>query len=209
MDDGFRGNRELLDVFRAHDVTPTVFVATGIVGTRRRFWTSVPDDPAEVERLKRVPDADRLATLARAGFSETAESDVRTALSREEIEESRGVFDVQSHTVFHPILARCTDERARAEIFGSKEQLENEYGIDVYAFSYPNGTAADFTDRDVRLVAEAGYLCAVTTEPGSNATGDDPFRLRRIGLSDEATVTEAIVQASGVSAWLRRLFVRG
>ena len=57
LDDGLRSNRELLDVFRKHQLTPTIFTCTGIVNTHRRFWWTAPiENDNEIERLKRIPD---------------------------------------------------------------------------------------------------------------------------------------------------------
>ena len=38
LDDGWAGNARLHDVCDRFDLTPTVFVCTQVVGTRRRFW---------------------------------------------------------------------------------------------------------------------------------------------------------------------------
>lgn len=47
------------------------------------------------------------------------------------------------------------------------------------AFAYPYG---DYNDRCVNMVKEAGFLCAVTTEPGKAKPGDDPLLLPRVRM---------------------------
>src|SRR5674476_1094300 len=85
LDDGFCSNYALLDVFRKHHVTPTIFICSGIVGTNRKFWTLAVGNRDEKERLKRVHDEARLQALASLGYTETASFAERHALSRAEI----------------------------------------------------------------------------------------------------------------------------
>jgi len=112
----------------------------------------------------------------------------------------KAVTDFQSHTVFHPILPGCSMERARREIVESKEALESEHGLKIYALAYPNG---DYSEREVGLLHNAGYTCGLTMDPGFNDSKTDAFRLRRVALSDDAGVNEVIVKTSGLWALLR------
>jgi peptidoglycan/xylan/chitin deacetylase (PgdA/CDA1 family) len=198
FDDGNASNFDLREPLRRHGVRPTLFVCSGIVGTLRRFWFHHADD---VERLKRVPDADRLSILAAAGFDANAESAPREALSDAEIEELAPIIDVQAHTVTHPILPRCTDDRARDEIEDGKRQLEQRFGFDVYALAYPNG---EYTEREVALARAAGYRCALAVGGRTNPRRADLFRLQRIAIGDEDGVDELLVKASGLWSWLER-----
>ena len=88
-------------------------------------------------------------------------------------------FTVGAHSRTHPILSALEPETARAEIDGSRSDLQQMLGQPVLDFAYPNGRFADFSDTIIRLVAEAGYRCAVTTEPGTVRRGDDRLALRR------------------------------
>ena len=88
-------------------------------------------------------------------------------------------FSVGAHTRTHPILSLMQPDAARAELEGSREDLEEVLGRPVDDFAYPNGRFNDFNESTCRLVAEAGYRCAVTTEPGTVRRGDDRLALRR------------------------------
>jgi peptidoglycan/xylan/chitin deacetylase (PgdA/CDA1 family) len=87
-----------------------------------------------------------------------------------------GLVDVQAHTRTHPWLPHVDDDRARDEIAGSKADLEEQLGHPVTVFCYPAGL---YGDRDVRLVREAGYRAALTTDPGVNHPDQPRERLRR------------------------------
>ena len=91
----------------------------------------------------------------------------------------RHPFTVGAHSRTHPILSALEPESARAEIDGSRKDLETMLGQPVLDFAYPNGRFSDLSDTTCRLVAEAGYRCAVTTEPGTVRRGDDRLALRR------------------------------
>jgi peptidoglycan/xylan/chitin deacetylase (PgdA/CDA1 family) len=88
-----------------------------------------------------------------------------------------------AHTRTHPILSRlATVEQLQAEIGGSKLRIEQEAGVKVRHFCYPNGTPADFTPQIVDVVRAEGYSTAVTGNPGVNRFGANPFELNRIAV---------------------------
>ena len=83
-------------------------------------------------------------------------------------------FDIGSHTMEHPILGLCDGKVAREEIEKPKEILEDMTRVPVRAFAYPNGRPdVDFNHQHVRMVRQAGYEYAVTTQWGG-ATVDTP-----------------------------------
>jgi len=195
IDDGHRSNFALQDVIVKHEVPVTIFVCSGIVGTRRRFWFMHDAASSAVQLLKGVPDADRLAALTRMGFEETKEFGDRQALSALELNELKASVDLESHTVLHPILPRCSPERAETEIKKSKRDLQRLLASEVYAFAYPNG---EYSERELRFVEDAGYKCAVTLDRGFNSEKTAIFKLRRICIPDGAGRHELIVKVSGM-----------
>ena len=203
FDDGRRGNHELFELLARLGVPATIFLCAAVAGTGRAFWFNHVDDPGH---LKRISDQDRLDHLAGVAFDESGVGSEAEALSDEEIREMLGpVIDFQSHGLSHAILTRCGDDKARQEIVESRAQLASRYGLDVYAFAYPNG---DYSGRDVALVREAGYRCALTVEQGYNTAATDPYRLRRICIDDTDGVDELVVKTSGVWGIVRRLLDR-
>jgi poly-beta-1,6-N-acetyl-D-glucosamine N-deacetylase len=181
LDDGYAENVTLRDVFARFSVVPTVFVCTGVVGTGRGFW------------FRHVGDA---------AFDPGEERAVREALSDDEVRELAAVADIQAHTVTHPILPRCTAEQAESEIAGSKRDLEQRFGFDIYAFAYPNG---EYTERDAQLVRKAGYSCALAVGGRTDNGSADLYALPRITVDDHDGVDELVVKASGVWPWLERV----
>jgi peptidoglycan/xylan/chitin deacetylase (PgdA/CDA1 family) len=89
-------------------------------------------------------------------------------------------MEIGGHTISHPILSTLTDQQARTEIGGGKEQLEAITGHPVKLFAYPNGRPGrDFTDRHVALLKEFGFIAAVTTARGTARRETDLFLLPR------------------------------
>jgi peptidoglycan/xylan/chitin deacetylase (PgdA/CDA1 family) len=185
LDDGHRGNIDLLEVFRRHGVVPTIFLVTQVMDTSRHYWWTECGDP---EPLKLVPNAERLKRLFHEnGFLQTREypSSERQGLNGDEIGFLSSYVDFGSHTQFHPILPMCTLGEARDEILLSKRDVERMTGRKCSHFSYPNG---DFSEREIELLRAGGYRSARTIDAGWNKRGGDLFRLKIIGAPDRGSV---------------------
>ena len=201
LDDGHASNRALLPVLRKHHVHPTVFLCTGIVGTRRRYWFKHPRARSEVARLKTLSNKERLERLRQLGFEEHKEFEDRQAMTWDEVEEMREIVDFQPHSIFHPILPRCDEATAREEIAESRKQMETKgYKADIFA--YPNG---DYSTREKQITRESAYRCALSIDAGFNTSNTDLFALRRIGIPDQGGTAELLVRVSGVWSFFRVL----
>jgi peptidoglycan/xylan/chitin deacetylase (PgdA/CDA1 family) len=199
LDDGHAGNAALEPVLREFAVRPMIYVCSQIVATNRHFWFR--DVGSHFPRLLNVSDEERRQFLSRRlDFVESAEHAERHALSRDELVDLRDVAHFGSHTQWHPVLPACSDAVARAEIYTSKADLEELLDQPCLHFSFPNG---DYSDRDVELVREAGYLSARTTDFGWVGPGADPFRLPILALPDDASVNVLAAYFSGILALKR------
>jgi glycosyltransferase involved in cell wall biosynthesis/peptidoglycan/xylan/chitin deacetylase (PgdA/CDA1 family) len=197
LDDGHAGNVELLPTFRRFGIRPTIFICTAIVGTHRKFWFTVEGLPGnERFRLMSVPDHERLEALKQRGFTPEREYDgPPQALSLEEMTRLLPDVSFEAHTRSHPILTMCTDDQAAAEIKESKLDVERITGRACTAFAYPNGR---YGEREVELVRAAGLTSARTIETGWNTPDTDPFRLRILGMPDDASLDVVAAQATGL-----------
>lgn len=147
------------------------------VPERLRVQQQVLNDLRSVSDEERAEAVVRLREALRVGPSRAVPG---LMLSWEEVREmSRGGIRFGSHTVSHPILSRVGRERARREIEESKSMIEEQVGIPVDGFAYPNGTPADYLPETKALLRESGYRFAVTTSPGANDAATDEFELRR------------------------------
>jgi peptidoglycan/xylan/chitin deacetylase (PgdA/CDA1 family) len=195
FDDGHRSNFELRELLEELRLPITIFLCSGIVGTHRHYWWFHTRNAGESEACKRMADAERLAFLSSRGYQEDKKYPDRQALSRSEIDALKPWVDFQAHTITHPILPACSDEKAEREIRGCKAELERDHGFNVRALAFPNG---DYTEREIDLARKAGYSCALTVDCDFNDQNTDLFRLRRIPIPDEASVSELLVKSSGL-----------
>jgi peptidoglycan/xylan/chitin deacetylase (PgdA/CDA1 family) len=91
-----------------------------------------------------------------------------------------------AHTVDHPILTRVSFEEACRQIRASKARVEEEIGIDVLGFAYPNGQVVDVDPRIEQAVADAGIRAAFTLMHGPSSHREvrqNPYAIRRIFIS--------------------------
>lgn len=102
-----------------------------------------------------------------------------------------GLVSFGSHTVGHRILTTLKDNEVNTKLTESRNRLFEEEVVEpsFIPFCYPNG---DYTNKIARKVENSGYALAVTTKNGWANPGSDPFTLRRIGIHQDMTSTEAL-----------------
>jgi peptidoglycan/xylan/chitin deacetylase (PgdA/CDA1 family) len=150
------------------------------------------------ERLVEVADA----LGARAGMADRDLPAGSRLMSWEEVRAMAAAgMDVGGHTVNHAVLANLPLAEARREIAGCRDALAERLGKPPRHFAYPNGY---HTPAVRRLVAEAGFDGAVTTEDAENRRGGDPHALRRKVLWENTTLGPG-----GYSAALARCNLEG
>ena len=191
FDDGHIKNYELLPIFKKHHVPVTIFLCASIIDTNRHFWFNKKLD----DNLKTVSNSQRLSILEKYNFDQHQEYESPQALNSIQIKEMIPFVNMQSHTLFHPILPKCDLEEANHEISHSKKLLEDKYNLIINTISYPNG---DYSKRDIELAKKAGYECGITVDFGFNNNKPDLFRLKRISVNDTSDINELIVKSTGV-----------
>lgn len=92
-------------------------------------------------------------------------------------------WEIAGHTRSHPHLDRLSDDVARSEIAGGREDLQG-LGYPARTFCYPFG---HFNDRTPGLVREAGFLGSCTVQSGVFSMEDDPFLIPRVKPSQSDT----------------------
>ncbi len=88
-----------------------------------------------------------------------------------------GLITIGGHTINHRNLATLSEADQRLEITTGKEELEAQLGHSVRHFAYPYGA---YNELSIRIAQEAGYLSAVSTQPGDTQPPGSLFALRRV-----------------------------
>jgi peptidoglycan/xylan/chitin deacetylase (PgdA/CDA1 family) len=203
FDDGWVDNREIaLPIAAAHGLPLTVFICPAVAGNVFPFWPEkvvavlrasgerqlITDAEGTIEALKRRKAAERdrwLAVMERTVDRVEVVTDDRV-LSRDEIREmaARGVR-FGSHTQTHSLLTTMPPDLAQHEITASKLAIEDMLGGYCEAFSYPNG---DWSPEIRRMVEEAGYKIACTTDRGAWTATTDQLAVPRLNVCEEDVV---------------------
>jgi peptidoglycan/xylan/chitin deacetylase (PgdA/CDA1 family) len=105
-------------------------------------------------------------------------------------------WELNSHTVSHPDLTTIQGARLTEEVAGSRQMLQDQFGVPVNFFCYPSGR---FDDQAIAAVRAAGYLGATTTEEGL-ASKDEMFTLKRIRVDGTDGVRGLEVKLSQAGA---------
>jgi peptidoglycan/xylan/chitin deacetylase (PgdA/CDA1 family) len=93
-------------------------------------------------------------------------------------------WEIDSHTMTHVDLRGLTDAELAFQIGESRKTLQGMFGVPVNFFCYPSGR---YDARVIAAVRAAGYLAAVTTQPGLARLSQGPYTLSRVRVSrDEA-----------------------
>lgn len=132
-------------------------------------------------RLKYLPPAQRADAVAEIGRRSGLPARSDLMMTPEQLRSLRGLgMDVGGHTATHPILKVLSDDQARDEIAAGRDALAGWLGEAPRAFAYPNGVpGVDYGERDVALVRQAGFECAVSTARGAARVETDPMQLPR------------------------------
>jgi len=158
---------------------------------------------AAVHRLKEIPDAERIARLASLVVTLGREFDDDPGpfrlLSWEEARSlaTDGHVTLHPHTVTHPILSRCSDEKVEHEIFQSCATLERETRRTTTIFAYPNGRAQDFDERARTALRRRGIRWALSTTEGFADRHSDPLALPRIAIGSDLSFARFRLLVSG------------
>jgi peptidoglycan/xylan/chitin deacetylase (PgdA/CDA1 family) len=87
-----------------------------------------------------------------------------------------GLITIGGHTINHRNLTGLTVEEQRYEINTGKINIEKELGHPIRHFAYPYGA---YTAESIVLAQEAGYVTAVTVQPGLFQPAGSDFTLYR------------------------------
>lgn len=92
-------------------------------------------------------------------------------------------MEFASHSCSHPHLPELSDAEVAKELAVSRASLNAAAGVDCNSFVYPYG---EYNDQ-VCDQASRHYRLAFTLDPGLNGLAGNPFRMRRLTVSQNDT----------------------
>ena len=159
FDDGYRDNlTNALPILQKYNFKATVFV---IINRFDNDWSIH-------RREKNAGIVDKIEKLS--------DDNIRTLLKS-------GLIEIGAHTLWHKNFSKQKTQEKKFEIEESKRIIEDSFGLECKTFSYPFGI---YEKGDEKLVREAGFIGAVTTEKkGVDFDSDTLFLLPRVAVKDE------------------------
>jgi peptidoglycan/xylan/chitin deacetylase (PgdA/CDA1 family) len=196
FDDGYRGVlRWAAPILRRWRIPAVTFVCSEWSASRRRIWADGMTGQAarvDPESVKRKSIAEQRAFAERHGTA--SDDDPDALLSPNEVRQlhASGV-EIGGHTGAHTVLAPGTLDEQRHEIEADKRRIEEWIGRRVRAFAYPNGRpGVDFDATTVKLVEEAGYEFAFSTNPSFAREEEGSFEYSRFVVFSSVTAAELV-----------------
>jgi peptidoglycan/xylan/chitin deacetylase (PgdA/CDA1 family) len=165
FDDGVKNClTNALPILVERNAPAAFFIATDYVGLRLE---------ADWERIRPFPQP---YTGFRAAFDFVTWEDCRRM-------QAAGMT-IGAHTCGHRRLKGLSAADCDRELRGSKERIEHELGGSCFHFAAPWGVPGTDFDPAIHPIQarDAGFRSFLTTRPGANQAGDDPFTIRRTGL---------------------------
>jgi hypothetical protein len=165
FDDGYLDNYEAAAPVLSELALPACFYLTaGFIGNTRQF----PWD-AEKGRRTVMMSWDHAREMHRMGF------------------------EIGCHTWNHPDLGTEPITSAPRELHDARARLEDEIGGRVLHFAYPFGGAGNIRPEWIAAIRDAGFASNVSCHGGLVRSGDDPFRLARVGCH-QRTVSDVRIE---------------
>lgn len=95
-------------------------------------------------------------------------------------------MEIGSHTSSHTKLTQLTHDEIYNELVTSRNSIADIINKEITSFAYPYGV---FDTQIIDLVKKAGYKTACSTRSGKNNMTDDIFKLRRITVSADDSLS--------------------
>lgn len=210
VDDADATLRDLgMPLLRERGIPAVAFVVTGVLDGDRPIWTHEVAALASrdlVRSLKRVPDADRRATVAALLDGSDGPVPPSPQLRRSDLATLRSAgIEIGNHTASHPILPRCDDHTLRREIEEAHATLGTVLGEPPRSFAYPNG---DHDPRAEDLLRDLGYVTAFGFDHRLAPVPPNPLLISRLWANASDPIDRFRIVLSGLQPALYRARMR-
>lgn len=216
FDDGHPSHLDLVGPLLAQrGLSGAFYVVLGLLGSEQPLWWDavlarvdrlaagwdlagrrVGSAEALVTALKSVPDDERLDTLARLDEALGPPPPTRQ-LTVEECRELVALgHALGNHTWSHPLLDRCPDGKAAAEVDDADRAFRAAFPDQPLTFAYPNG---NHDTRSVRRLAALGYELAFLFDHGVSGL-DLPLEVSRLRVDERVPAWRLLAGLSGLDS---------
>ncbi|MGH2653116.1 MAG: polysaccharide deacetylase family protein [Actinomycetota bacterium] len=202
-----------LPLLKARGLPAVAFVVAGLLDTDEPYWWAEAERRAAaggtvdgrpvasvaelIRRMKRVPDRERESLIEELRGSTPGLDVSLPQLRRSDLPvlEASGIA-IGNHSLLHPCLSRCTDERIEREITESHTLLTEALGRPPRSFAYPDGIG---DDRVRAALAASGYEASFLFDHRlSDLPLADPLRISRVRVDSDNDLNRFSIVLSGL-----------
>ena len=205
VDDGWKSNYDnIVPVAIKNKIPVTIFINPEMVEKGNGYWWSYIIEAKKQKLLDNAPEyykhvSDEIRLKIVDDIAQQIQTG-RQALTIDQVKQisENNLVSIGSHTVSHPILPKCSDEKSAYEILQSKKIISEWTGKEVTHFAYPNG---DYTAREKDTLKHGGYTIAFTTNQryiSPEELKKDLYTLPRFLIQEDASLQENICRMMGV-----------
>lgn len=204
-----------LPALDAYGVPATLFLCASVIDTNEPFWwqTVAAAVAAGLDgggalgtaplasSLKRVPDAQRRAVVARLReqLADLGQPVSARQITSAQLERWVGAgHTVGNHTLDHPCLDQCDEAEQRRQIEQADESLARYMG-DLRLFAYPNGNWSAGAERVLR---DLRYDAALLFDHRLADVRANRYRLSRLRIDSDADPARMRAIVSGAHSTL-------
>ena len=218
------GDRSLIDyalpMLRDRNLPAVAFVVAGLLDTNRPYWWNEVKELARnggtltgflrltpedlVRALKRVNESQRLEAIEELRTTAKIPASDFPQINRKELLllESAGIA-IGNHSLTHPCLPRCAEEKIISEIEESHKILTEALGKAPLIFAYPNG---DSDPRAKPVLQRLGYQAALLFDHRVSALPvHDRFEISRVRVNSTTSMERFQIIVSGLHPALNRM----
>ncbi|ULQ54438.1 polysaccharide deacetylase family protein [Flavihumibacter fluvii] len=202
FDDGNKEYLDLLDIINTYKVPITIFIPVEPVQSGNYWWDFAADkDQGKYTGLGSVEDFKKLKVEEfdlKMDILKNSLKLKRTCVTMDEllVLAKNPYVTIGSHTVTHPILKNCGQERQRDELRNSKNWLDEKLMQHTQYLAYPNG---DYDETTLTIAAAEKYRLGFTTKPGRiNLKNLNRLEIPRYAVNDEGGYFENLAKINGL-----------
>lgn len=98
-------------------------------------------------------------------------------------------WDIMPHGMTHPYLNKLTAEEQAWEITEARKQIEENLGVTADVFCYPYGL---YNNATLKILKDNGFRYAFTIDQGKTTPSQHPYKLKRVFVNGEESLSALI-----------------
>lgn len=111
-------------------------------------------------------------------------------------------IEIGNHSHSHSNMKKLSLEELNTDIRLSEETFRKELGFVPKTFAFPGGK---YSREVIEVLRTGGYDLAFTIDAGVVMRGDNPLKIKRMGVGNDTSMLEFKIMLTGVSNWYQAL----